>query len=331
MDDFYKEIKYPDLYNVEFNTFIKKNVIPLVDFKEINEIQKEYTKYMIKFLLFFGVPAFLWFFFSCTFPIIGVFIIIFFILLCVVICTAKSSKDKGDNSLSYRYNAACKKMKKSVFPVLLSKYIGECRYNDVNEEDYGLRKYIDSLFLFKKRGGVYVDTIDDHFILEYKGMHIKICDISLPGDETYINNKRVKVRGGPTLFMSVKCERNFYGNTVIIKDFLGSKSLGKDFQKVELELKSFNDYFRVESTDQVEARYLISPVFIERAIELSKKYKVSEMGMSFEKQHFNIILCSEYSYVNYFEITKKYDIDVYREIIIQIRELLALIDFLNIS
>lgn len=83
--------------------------------------------------------------------------------------------------------------------------------------------------------------------------------------------------------------KNFNGHTIVKTDFSEKKLgyLGRDLQRlinghklVELENPDFEKSFKVTSTDQVEARYILSVNFMEKILTLKEKL-ASEIQLSF--------------------------------------------------
>jgi hypothetical protein len=69
----------------------------------------------------------------------------------------------------------------------------------------------------------------------------------------------------------------FHGQTVVLVDkgTISNRLSGllRDDKRVVLENAEFEDLFEVFSTDQVEARYLLNPVFMERLIALRRHFR----------------------------------------------------------
>ena len=74
------------------------------------------------------------------------------------------------------------------------------------------------------------------------------------------------------------CEfyKKFSGQTIVASRTLNTKFLG---EKEQMDDTLFNDKFRVFTDDKVEARYLLTPAFMERLRELKEKF-AGEMGVS---------------------------------------------------
>ncbi|WP_298057047.1 DUF3137 domain-containing protein [uncultured Campylobacter sp.] len=127
------------------------------------------------------------------------------------------------------------------------------------------------------------------------------------------------------------CEfyKKFNGQTIVASRTLNTKFLG---EKEQMDDTLFNDEFRVFTDDKVEARYLLTPAFMERLRELKIKY-TAEMGVSatFMDDKFYLFLNGA---ENKFETTifslppSLYDV---KQIKKEISELLSIIDELNLN
>ena len=71
-------------------------------------------------------------------------------------------------------------------------------------------------------------------------------------------------------------DKNFSGQTTVASRTLNTKFIG---EKERMDDILFNDEFRVFTDDKVEARYLLTPAFMERLRELKIKF-AGEMGVS---------------------------------------------------
>lgn len=79
--------------------------------------------------------------------------------------------------------------------------------------------------------------------------------------------------------------KNFTGTTIITRDYskLGNffGGWGKPGERVKLEDPVFEGLFEVYSTDQIEARYLLTPRFMERVCYLSNRVGRGNMQLAF--------------------------------------------------
>lgn len=86
--------------------------------------------------------------------------------------------------------------------------------------------------------------------------------------------------------------KNFHGKTLVLRDagilnrFLGRRGM----DRIALESKQFEDAFEVFGTDQVEARYLLTPDLMQRLIELEKVFRGGKLRCSFQNNELLIAL-----------------------------------------
>lgn len=122
---------------------------------------------------------------------------------------------------------------------------------------------------------------------EFTGAHHG-CDFALY--EGHLE-RRVKGKNGDswrTLFrgqlICVAFPRKFLGATVVLRDagfFNFLERWSTKLQRVGLVDASLEKAFEVYSSDQVEARYLIHPVFMERLLELETRFKGKRLRCGF--------------------------------------------------
>ena len=136
--------------------------------------------------------------------------------------------------------------------------------------------------------------LEDYVKGNYKDVNLELTEAKLTQTQGSGKNRRtVTVFNG--IFVLLEMNKNFSGKTIVKKDIgkignwftkkLGKKLFSKtiDLENVKLEDPVFEKKFEVYSTDQVEARYLLTTSFMERLLELS--------GL-FSKQ--GVIQCSFY-------------------------------------
>ena len=77
----------------------------------------------------------------------------------------------------------------------------------------------------------------------------------------------------------------FLGVTVVRRDagiFNGLRNMGKKFDRIGLADPKFERIFEVYGTDQVEARALVHPFFMERLLEIERAYEGKKVRCAFE-------------------------------------------------
>ena len=227
-----------------------------------------------------------------------------------------------------------KKLKRKIFPILFSN-IAKCKYysNEEVKKDK-LYPYMFNLSMVKKRGGLFQNYKDDRFRIIYKDLKIDICECVASGGSTYVLEKKVSTRGGCGLFLATKSPKHFRGKTIIRKKYSYINSDKSD--DVILENSEFNRKFLVESTDQVEARYLITPIFMERLLKIAERYKINEFNISFERGNVNILIFGDE--VDRFEFTSPLQeiedniaIKACRAIILEILDLISILETLKLD
>lgn len=126
-------------------------------------------------------------------------------------------------------------------------------------------------------------TADDCFSGTYDGVDLKICEEELK--KVYRTSKGQ--RRVDTVFQGIAIEmvmnKNFSGHTIVLKD-AGIFNIFKNFkqlQRVKLEDVTFEREFEVFSSDQIEARYLLTTAFMERILKLRELYHGQSIEISF--------------------------------------------------
>lgn len=146
---------------------------------------------------------------------------------------------------------------------------------------------------------------EDYFSGHYKGVNISFCEINLKEKRRTKNSTYyASIFRGLAVLLDMKSKR-FLGHTIL--DYNKSK-LSEWFKEHSLGLKRanlvdpvFEDRFDVYTNDQVEARYIIDPVMMERLNGMYEEYDGNKMAAAFYDSKMLIIISSKY---NYFEPAK---------------------------
>lgn len=145
-------------------------------------------------------------------------------------------------------------------------------------------------------------TSEDHFRGKYKGVGIEFNEMTLKqrrrsGKKTHY----VTVFSGLAILIDLKTKR-FFGHTIMDKE---QGKLGEWFKEKSLKMKradlvdpEFEKIFDVYTNDQVEARYLIDPIMIEKLKGLYQEYKGEKMAVAFYESKMLILIASNH---NHFE------------------------------
>ncbi len=146
---------------------------------------------------------------------------------------------------------------------------------------------------------------DDFFCGIYDNVHITIAEEKLSilkkyaekGDfywedarnsygRTFGRNKQQKAQY-KTVFQGIcvllEMNKNFAGQTVVLQDkgFMNMFYHIKGLERVKLEDSKFEKIFEVFSSDQIEARYLLTTAFMERMLKLRDLYDSKVIQFSF--------------------------------------------------
>ncbi|QYI99786.1 DUF3137 domain-containing protein [Thalassovita mediterranea] len=92
------------------------------------------------------------------------------------------------------------------------------------------------------------------------------------------------------LLLNIEYPDRFLGRTLLARDGWWSWGRKNGMQEVQLVSKELEDAFTVYSTDQVEARTLLTPDRMERLIALERHFKGSKLRGVFEEGHLTIAL-----------------------------------------
>jgi hypothetical protein len=116
-----------------------------------------------------------------------------------------------------------------------------------------------------------------------------------------LNNREKVIFNG--IFISATFNKNFKAKTFVLSEQAATfflridRQLLNNFKRIRLEDPGFNKEFFVLSSDQVEARYILTPSFMQRLIDYKRK---SKRGISFSFVE-NKLYCAIPNYTNLFE------------------------------
>lgn len=125
---------------------------------------------------------------------------------------------------------------------------------------------------------------EDFFHGERQGCAFDLCEAKLEDERRTKNGKTyVTVFRGQMIRMAFP--KTFHGVTVVKRDagvFNGLRAFG-ELKRVGLGDSTFEKAFEVYSNDQVEARYLVHPVFMERLIHLEQAFSGRRVRCGFQE------------------------------------------------
>src|SRR5699024_2598987 len=77
-----------------------------------------------------------------------------------------------------------------------------------------------------------------------------------------------------------------------IRLFLNRLLSKKQMDTIRLESKEFNDYFKTRTTNEFEARYILTPNFMEKLVEFTKK-RHYPLDVSFQKEYISMSVATK--------------------------------------
>ena len=236
---------------VEFYDIYNKKLEPQLEELEV-ERKKEDTKakrcYLI-LLLILPIGIF-------TFQNVGFmgFVISFIVLLVITFSIIKKIQE------TFR-----QKLKREVISKILQIY-GNIYFSD-NKDIISLKEI--------KNMGLFPDAsqklTDDVIIGEDKGWNFSISETILTHQETRgsgDSRSTETITDFSGIIVKIQMKKKFHGKTIV--GWKGYVRKLKGFESVELESIDFMKYRNVYSTDQIEARYILTTSFMERLAELGK-------------------------------------------------------------
>lgn len=125
-------------------------------------------------------------------------------------------------------------------------------------------------------------ALEDHISGRHSGVDFDLCE-STAGHTKGEGDEGKDIWQG--ILLAFTYRKKFKGRTLVVRDggAVGNffKAFGKDGERITLEDPRFEDRFEVFGTDQIEARYLLTPAFMERLVELDDKYRRGKLKAAF--------------------------------------------------
>lgn len=127
--------------------------------------------------------------------------------------------------------------------------------------------------------------LEDGFRGSHDGVDLAMAEVNLEQDAGKDGYETI-YRG---ILISLDFLKPFTGRTFVLKElgFIGNKIkqvVDVNGERMHLESPDFERHFAVYSDDQVEARYLLTPSFQERATALARLFGRGRLEMAFDNQ-----------------------------------------------
>jgi hypothetical protein len=186
-------------------------------------------------------------------------------------------------------NAYQASIKSDIFPEIVE-FLGDYQFTaDIDArinrfKDFGIVPSHDS------------ESSEDRIVGEYKGVHIDLFETRLTetrGSEE--DRQTVTVFKGVVISLSMN--KRFEGKTIVLKDQGRLVNWVKDkfsnLETVKLEDPRFEKEFEIYSNDQVEARYLLTPSFMNRLSDLRAAFGGKGIECSFFQNNLLMMISIE--------------------------------------
>lgn len=217
-----------------------------------------------------------------------------------------------------------KKSKNTIMPKLLA-FVGDFQFVDTYDKRNSIINHVNSLKLFNNYNSV---DIDDVLEGTYKNTNVSISEICLKYKYTSSNNQKRESIVFDGILLSFKSFKNFKSRTLIKSEHI---KIFKNSKQVNLEDPEFEKIYDVESEDQIEARYLITPAFMNRMVEYSKSNKAGKITVSFENANVNIAVHSTKNWFDVPILKPATDVSIYTGILFDLILILKIIDALKMD
>ncbi len=115
---------------------------------------------------------------------------------------------------------------------------------------------------------------DDEFVGEYQGVKFRMSETKFPV------NRFIGFTG---IILAFEANKSFESHTIIVSKLAPDRHRSLNLEPVILEDPKFCRDYNVYSSDQTEARYLITPSFMERFRKLKVAFKTTDIACAFLK------------------------------------------------
>lgn len=218
--------------------------------------------------------------------------------------------------------------KKIILKKLLS-YVGD--FELIDKKTYSEKYSNDDVNYFKELelfSSFNIYNCDDRLIGTYKNLKLDIIEAHLERESGSGKRRRV-VTVFKGLLVKVPFNKKIKSSTIVLGDKAFPSCKG---EKVNLEDPEFEKYFDVYSTDQIEARYLLTTAFMDRIVKIMQKRILgSSLKFSFEKDMLNIAISSSKDWFEIPILEPATKLANYRGIILEIITILSIIEALKLD
>lgn len=143
--------------------------------------------------------------------------------------------------------------------------------------------------------------VDDEIAGSHRGLPIEIIEVRL---KKRVNKKTRVIFDG--LIVGLTLPRSLTGTTLIATDRGAWENFkarwnGANMETVRLDHQEFEQHYEVYGTDQIEARALLTPAFMERFVTLTRRSELGAPGAIADGNHLTVALPKRFGTGDLFE------------------------------
>ncbi len=137
------------------------------------------------------------------------------------------------------------------------------------------------------------------------------------------------------LVIELDMPKRFNGEIVLFENNIPRNIMNfkllKNYQKNQLEDVEFNNRYSIYTTNQIEARYVLTAAFIERLKNIKLKFRANSIRLQFKNNKIVIFLGVDKDLFKMAEDKGDTDINTFNELSEEIYSVLSLIDELKLN
>lgn len=146
-------------------------------------------------------------------------------------------------------------------------------------------------------------STEDHVKGSYRAVSVEMVEVLLENESRDKDGKTTYTTVFDGVYFVLCPRKRFSGKTIVTRDygFIGNKLSGLfkggGLETVRLEDPEFEKKFEVYSTDQIEARRLLTTSFMQRLLDLCKVMGSRDIACSFFEQKLLITVATSHNYL----------------------------------
>ena len=184
-----------------------------------------------------------------------------------------------------------------------------------------------SVGLFKKACRV---EIEENFTGHYKSTKFSVAETALIYQSSGKNKHDVQLFKG--VLIAIPLQKEIHSQTVAYNEWVTFKQVLTDFEKVELEDEEFMKEYNIYSTSQIDPRFVLTPIFIERLKKLKEAFNTKKIDFAIFNNHLLLFVHIKKNLFEPFRIfTSLFNMKNYLHFYAEIESICNLVDTLSID